>query len=191
MKGEIMKNPIIKYSSFRAVTISVFMAVFACVADGQQGAGISKAQIQAVLDSIDKACLNKDAAGAVANYSSNAMITATVVQNGQTYTNRQSRDEYLHVLEGSLKNTADYSLQHKDVVIEIAPDGRTAQCRFTLVEKWRGNNGGMEEGDTKESLTLALLDGKLLVTTDHSDVTVAAQTGAPEANPSCHQCRQR
>jgi hypothetical protein len=178
-----MKNPIIKNSSFRALVVSVFMAIFACVADGQQGAGISKAQVQAMLDSIDKACLNKDAAGAVANYASNAVITATVVQNGQTYTNRQSRDEYLHVLEGSLKNTADYSLQHKDVVIEIAPDGRTAKCRFTLIEKWRGNNGGMQEGDTKESLSFSLLDGKLLVTKDHSDVTVMAQAGAPEINP--------
>ena len=129
-----MKNPIIKNSSLRAVTISVFMAIFACVADGQQDTGILKAKVQAVLDSIDKACLNKDAAGAVANYASNAVITATVVQNGQTYTNRQSRDEYLHVLEGSLKNTADYSLQHKDVVIDMASDGLTAQCRFTLIE---------------------------------------------------------
>ncbi len=178
-----MKNPITKNSSFRAVAISVFMAMLACAANGQQSVGISKAQVQAVLDSIDKACLNKDATAVVANYASNAVITATVVQNGQTYTNRQSRDEYLHVLEGSLKNTADYSLQHKDVVIEIAPDGRTAQCRFTLIEKWRGNNGGMQEGDTKESLSFSLLDGKLLVTKDHSDVTVMAQAGAPEINP--------
>jgi hypothetical protein len=32
-----MKNPIIKNSSFCAVTISVFMAIFACAADGQSG----------------------------------------------------------------------------------------------------------------------------------------------------------
>jgi len=179
-----MKNPIIKNSSFRAVTVSLFMVIFACAADAQQGIGISKAQVQAVLDSIDKACLNKDAAAAVANYASNAVITATVVQNGQTYTNRQSRDEYLRVLEGSLKNTGDYSLQHKDVVIEIAPDGRTAQCRFTLVEKWRWNTSGMQEADTRESLTLALLDGKLLVTKDHSDVAVQTQTVVPVANPN-------
>jgi hypothetical protein len=178
-----MKNPIIKNSSFRAVTIVVFMVIFACVADGQQGAGITKAQVQAVLDSIDKACLNKDAAGAVANYASNAMITAITVQNGQTYTSKRSREDYLQMLEDSLKNTKDYSLQHKDVVIEIAPDGRTAQCSFTLVERWRGSSGNMEEALTKESLSLVLLDGKLLVTKDHSDVAVAAQTSVPEANP--------
>jgi hypothetical protein len=32
-----MKNQITKMSPFRAVTISVFMAIFACVADGQSG----------------------------------------------------------------------------------------------------------------------------------------------------------
>ncbi len=186
-----MKNPITTNNSIQALFLSFFTVIFAWAAIGQSSGGISQAQVQAVLDAIDKACLNKDAAAAVANYASNAVITATVVQNGQTYTNRQSRDEYLHVLDGSLKNTADYSLQHKDVVIEIAPDGRTAQCRFTLIEKWRGNNGGMQEADTKESLSFSLLDGKLLVTKDHSDVAVAAQTGVPEANPSSTSAVQR
>ncbi|HTY86685.1 MAG TPA: hypothetical protein VMB80_04410 [Candidatus Acidoferrum sp.] len=172
-----MNNRIPVENWCRTVAVVVSMTIFAGVADGQQGDRISKAQVQAVLDSIDKACLNKDAAAVIANYASNAVITATVVQNGQTYTNRQNREDYRRALENSLKNAADYSLRHRDVAIQIAPDGQTAQCSFTLIERWRGDIGKMEEGDTKESLGLVRVDDKLLIARDHSDVTVVTQTG--------------
>lgn len=184
-----MKNKLWQMAVFSALLGMTVWAQNPPPSKGTPSSRISTAQVQTMLDSIDKACLNKDAAAVLANYASNAVITSVTVQNGQTYTSKRGWEDYLHTLEDGLKNAKDYSLQHKNVVIEIAPDGQTAQCRFTLVERWRGNSGGMEEGLTKESLSLALLGGRLLITKDRCDASVAAQTGVPEANTNPSSAR--
>lgn len=132
---------------------------------------ISKAQVQAVLDSIDKAFVKKDAAAVTANYTSNAVITATIVEDGRTSKTKHIRDDYKQTLEAGFADFTDYSLQRKDVTIEIAPDGKTAQCISTVVEKFR-LYGKQEEAVSKESVTLAMLDDKVVVTDDHSDVAI-------------------
>jgi hypothetical protein len=137
----------------------------------QQTPAISKSQVQAVFDSIDKAFVKKDAAAVTANYASNAVITATIVEGGRTTKTKDVRDDYQKTLEAGFAGFTDYSLQRKDVTIEIAPDSKTAQCVSTVVEKFR-LDGKQEEAVTKESVTFAMLDDKVLVTDDHSDTTI-------------------
>ena len=52
-----MKNPIKTNSSFRAVAISVFMVIFACVADGQQGACIGSSEQKEMTVQFMRGCL--------------------------------------------------------------------------------------------------------------------------------------
>ena len=155
----------------QAITSSLLLFIFACVAYGQQTTTLSKAQIQAVLDSIDKALVKKDAAAVAINYSSNAVITATIVEDGRTTKTKNFRDDYKHTLETSFTSFDDYSLRRKDTTIEIAADGKTAQCSSTLIEKFRFD-GKVREAVSKESVSFAISGGKVLATKDHSDTNI-------------------
>ena len=155
----------------QAMTSSLLLFIFACGAAGQQTAAISKAQVQAIMDSIDKGLVKKDAAAVAVNYSSNAVITATIVEHGRTTETKHVRDDYKHTLEAGFTSFSDYSLQRKDVTIEIAPDGKTAQCISTLVEKFRFD-GKTQEAVSRETVSFAILDGKVLATKDHSDTNI-------------------
>src|ERR1035438_9411017 len=64
----------------------------------QQTPAISKAQVEAVLASVDKAFVKKDAAAVTANYASNAVITATIVEDGRTTKTKHVRDDYQQTL---------------------------------------------------------------------------------------------
>jgi hypothetical protein len=140
-------------------------------AHAQEKIIISKTDVQAVLDSIDKALLKKDAAAVVANYASNAVITATILESGHKDTTRHGRDDYESTLRAGFTAFDNYSLQRKDTSIEIASDGKTAQCKSRLIEKFRFD-GKMEQAISKESISFAIQDGKVLVTKDHDDTAI-------------------
>ena len=136
-----------------------------------QNAIISREDVQAVLDSIDKAYLKKDAAAVVANYASNAVITDTTV--GSDFPSTPSKFDSLAGFEGNLELGFavydDFRFQRKDVFIEIAPDGQTAQCSFSEIAKYK-YRGKQETDITKGTISLAKFGGKVLITKDHSDV---------------------
>lgn len=132
---------------------------------------ITKAQVKAVLDAIDKALVKKDAAAVAANYASNAVITATILERGETFKTRHGRDDYKKTLEAGFKSFDNYTLQRKELAVDIAPDGKTARCASTLIEKY-SFDGKMQEAVSKELTSLAIVDGKVLVTEDHCDTSI-------------------
>lgn len=155
----------------RLGNIELQKAISNYLENSHQGANISREEVQAVLDSIEKACLKKDAAAVVANYASNAVITVTTV--GSDFPSTQAKYDSLASFDGNLELGFavydNFSFQRKDVSIEIAPDGQTAQCSFTEIAHYK-YQGKKETDITKESISLAKFDGKVLITKDHSDV---------------------
>jgi hypothetical protein len=136
-----------------------------------QSGGITKAQVAAVMAAIDKALLKKNATGIVAHYASNAVSTATIIQGGETNQTRHGRQDYKETLEAGFKSFGNYTLERKELVIEIAPDGKTARCTSTLIEKY-SFDGKMQQAVSKQSASFLLIDGKVLITQEHSDVVV-------------------
>jgi hypothetical protein len=157
----------------QALIASLSLFFFIGIADGQQTNVISKADVQAVLDSIDKGLVKKNADAVVANYSRDSVITASVWEDGNTSGTTFKRDEYKQSLERYFQSLVDYSIQRKDVKIEIAPDGKTAQCACTFVEKLKYKSDGSRiESSTEASLSFAIFDGKVLITKEHDDITM-------------------
>lgn len=124
---------------------------------------ISTTNIFAILDSMDQGLVKKDAALVVANFASNAVITAVVVEGPRTYTSTNDMSNYRSSLEAGFKSFDDYKLQRKDVIVQISPDGRKATSSSTLVETYRFA-GNAERAVTKESASFELVDGNIRLT---------------------------
>jgi hypothetical protein len=132
---------------------------------------ISKTNILAILDSVDRSLLNKDAAAVVANFASNAVITATIVEGTRTNMNKDDTSSYRRSLEAGFRSFSDYKFARKDVAIQIAADGRTATSSSVLTETFRFD-GKIKHAVTKESATFGMIEGKVLLTAMNSEVTI-------------------
>jgi len=132
---------------------------------------ISMTNILTILDSMDKGFRNKDAAVIFANYASNAVIIATVVEGPRTTKMTNDTSSYRRDVEAGFESFDDYKLQRKDVAVEITPDGRKATSQSTLVETYHFS-GKAERAVTKESDTFEVMDGKTRLTKMDSKVTI-------------------
>ncbi len=132
---------------------------------------ISKTNILAILDSIDRGLTNKDAAGVVANFASNAVIAAAIVEGTRTDTNKDDTSSYRRRLETGFQSFSNYKFARKDVAIQIAADGRTATSSSVLTETFRFN-GKIKQAVIKESATFGMIEGKVLLTAMNSEVTI-------------------
>jgi hypothetical protein len=135
---------------------------------------IYKTNILAILESIDRGSLNKDAAVVVANFAANAVISATVVEGSRTDTRTDGTSDYRNNLEAGFKSFDDYKLQRKYVTVEISPDGRKAGSVSTLVETYHFA-GNAERAVTEETDTFEIIDGKVLLTKMDSKVKVTIE----------------
>lgn len=130
---------------------------------GQADGKISKARVLEILNSIDTGLVKKDAAAVVANFASNAVISATVVEGQRTDMATNDTSNYRSNLEAGFKSFDNYKLQRKDVTVEITPDGKKAMSLSTLVETYHFA-GNAELAVTKESATFEIIGGKILLT---------------------------
>jgi hypothetical protein len=138
---------------------------------GRQSTGISKTDVQAVLDSIDNALLRKDAAAVVAHYARNAVIKATVFDNGHKDVSTRDRGDYQRTIDAGFKVFSDYTLQREDVSIEIAADGKTAHSTFTVIEKYRFG-GDMKQAVSTESVSFVREDGQVVVSKEQDKTMI-------------------
>ena len=156
----------------RIIAIAIASTLLPLTAGAGQGPGLSKKDVKAVLMSIDTALLKKDANAVIANFASNAVITATVFEDGRTtQTEYDLSSSYGIVLAAGFQSFSDYKLTRKDVVIKISTDGRTARTTSKLTETFVFG-GDSERAVTDESATLQAFDGKVLVTKMHDEVVV-------------------
>jgi ankyrin repeat protein len=136
-----------------------------------QASYISTADVQAVLDSIEKAYLNDDAAAVVANYASNAVIGSDSPSGTTSYDNLAA---YKSSMELEFIAYNIISFRSKIVSISIAPNGKTAQCavdetaEYICEEAWHHDK--KETDVIRESISFAIINDQLLITKDHSEV---------------------
>jgi hypothetical protein len=154
------------------VCIIIVVAAILTVLLWARSSELSKASVQAILDSVDKALLEKDAAAVVANYASNAVITATIVERGTSSTTHyESSKDYGNVLKDSFGAFSDYTITRTNVAINISLGGKTAEATSTIIETFT-LGGNAEKSITHESTTLEVINGKVVITKEHDDVKV-------------------
>jgi len=149
-----------------AVAIISILLLFA------RNSGLSKESVHAVLDSIDKALLEKDADAVIANYASNAVITTTVVDHGrEDKTHYKTSKAYGDVLRNSFDAFSDYKIMRTNETIKISLTGKTAEATATIIETFT-LGGNAEKSVTQEFVTIEVIDGKILVIKEHDDAKV-------------------
>ena len=136
---------------------------------------ISKANVLAVLASIDTAIANGDAAAVTARCTTNAAIsvTATIDLHGDRYqtANAYTKDDLQEWLRIGFLAYSPAPLHRRITAIKIADDGKTARCDSTVTERC-SLLGDAITVTSKESLSLAIVRGKVMVTRDHEVATV-------------------
>jgi hypothetical protein len=163
----------------RLMALVTFLVLLAGSADAQQKAVakafISKANVLAVLASIDTAVANGDAAGVVAHCATNAAIsvTATIALHGDKYqtATAYTKDDLQDWLRIGFLAYSPSPLHRRITLIKIAADGKTARCDSTVVELC-SLLGDTLTVTSKESMSLALVRGKVMVTRDYEVATV-------------------
>jgi hypothetical protein len=161
------------------MALATFLVLLAGSAAAQQKAipkaVISKANVLAVLASIDTAIANGDAAGVVARCATNAAITVTanIALHGDKYqtATAYNKDDLQDWLRIGFLAYSPAPLHRRITSIKIAADGKTARCDSTVVELC-SLLGDTLTITSKESLSLALVHGKVVVTHDHEAATV-------------------
>jgi len=154
------------------VCIIIVAAAILMVLLWARSSKLSKASVQAVLDSVDKALLEKDAAAVIANFASNAFITATIVDHGTpSTTHYENSKDYGNVLKDSFGAFSDYTIMRTNVAINISLGGKTAEATSTIIETFTFG-GNAEKSVTHESTTLEVIDSKVAITKEHDDVKV-------------------
>ena len=154
-----------------ALVLNLMLADGLFAQANQPNSKISRTQILDILDSIDKGLLNKDAVAVVANFASNAVITAAIVEGTRTDTNKDDTSSYHRRLESGFQSFSDYKFARQDVAIQIAADGRTATSSSALTETFRFD-GKIKQAVTKESATFGMVEGKVMLTAMNSEVTI-------------------
>ena len=154
-----------------ALVLNLMRADCLLAQTNQPNGKISRTQILDLLHSMDRGLTNKDAAAVVANFSSNAVITATVVEAQRTDKTKDDTAGYRRSLEAGFQSFSDYQFTRQEVVIQIAADGRTATSSSLLTEIFRIDDK-RKQAVTKESATFGIVEGKVLLTAMNSEVTV-------------------
>jgi hypothetical protein len=150
--------------------LSVFL-VLAWAAFGQNGVKLSKDQVMAALNSIDSGLTNRNVVAVLANFATNAVITATIQEDGFKDSTKYTSAEYREVLENSLKDSDFYRIKRSEVSIELSSDGKTAATHSTLVEDYRFG-GKLKHAVSKVAATFQLIGGKVLLTRCHSEMNI-------------------
>jgi hypothetical protein len=154
-----------------ALVLNLMLADCLFAQTNQPNSKITRTQILDILDSIDRGLTNKDAAAVVASFSSNAVITATIVEDQRTDKTKDDTGSYRRSLEAGFQSFSDYKFARKDVAIQIAADSRTAISSSVLTETFRFD-GKIKQAVTKESATFGMIEGKVLLTAMNSEVTI-------------------
>lgn len=127
-----------------------------------QAVKIQETQVLSVLKSLDAALLTNDTKSAFTNFAPDAAITMILTDNGETTTNQYNLKQYRDILESGWSSFSDYRTERSQTKVQIAPDGRSATTKSTLLEKFR-HAGVPQSCLTEENYTFELVENRILI----------------------------
>lgn len=110
-------------------------AMFVCVSLPAAAADrITKSQIMELIDAADRAAENKDAQTIGTYLGSEFYHYVDVPAAEPPITVRVDKEHYLEFIEDGWKEVESYSYERKDLVVNVAKDGQTAESFSTILE---------------------------------------------------------
>jgi hypothetical protein len=129
---------------------------------------ITDKNVRELIERVDKATLNKDYDGIIAEVASNAKIVITNADAGKTTT--FTKESYKAGLIQTLSNISEYKHSRTTSQIQIDPSGESATAMDVVYESMTVG-GLIVSGRTIETTTFGIENGKVVVTSVRGIVT--------------------
>jgi hypothetical protein len=139
---------------------------------------LTKAQIQEVIDAADAASVQQDSAAIGAVLGSNFYKYIEVPSDGMPVTARINKQQYLDLIEQGWEKTSNYQYQRQDLVINLSPDGDTAESFATIIENFE-IDGQKMVSKVREYARYELEDGRPVIVNIDSQTLVGDTTPEP------------
>ena len=122
---------------------------------------LTEESVKSVLSKIDNAVANLNANEVSKVLSDNVIITINITMQGQTQVMRPSKQEYIAMLEEGWAMYENYKYSKSNVKIKI--QGRKAFISADVRESMTVQGQNIA-GESKEEITIELINGKPLIT---------------------------
>ena len=122
---------------------------------------ITKSNIKAIIKKIDSAASTLDASKISDTMSDNVLIIMNITMQGKKYTMKPSKKEYLIMLQQSWDTYKNYTYKKSNVIIKI--EKNKAIVTSDVSESMTVNDKNIS-GESKEEITIKLINGKPLIT---------------------------
>lgn len=156
---------------FRLLAIVCFLGS----AQGHADDAITRQQVLQVIDASDMAARNRDAEGVGVYLGSRFFKYIDLPSEKTPLAVELSKKQYIEEIARGWQQLEKYNYQRKDVVVNIAPDGRTAESFSTIIETFSVNGQEMVS-KVREYANYELEDGRPVIVQIESHTLVGDTT---------------
>lgn len=143
------------------LTLALGASVFSC--SRPSATFITESEVRSIMDSVEAATLEKDIDGVVEHMARDVIINVTVDTPFGPQRQRLTREEFREQTRKGWAMAGQYDYRREKEGISIAEDGLTATVR-TDIRETMTIQGRRVRTTTRETATLAVVDGRILVT---------------------------
>ncbi len=156
---------------------SGFLAILLCLVSTQGVAAdkITRQQIQQVMDASDQAARNRDAQGIGAYLGTKFYKYIDLPEEKTPLAVALAKKQYLEQIDKGWKKLDSYDYERKDVVINVATDGKSAESFSTVIETF-STDGRKMVSKVREYATYELEDGRPVIVQIESQTLVGDTT---------------
>ena len=126
-------------------------------------APLTEARVMTMFHQLESSVRARDARGVAGHFAPEAVIRLVMPAGGGGQKMEMGVQQYTRMLEQAWAMAESFTYTVEDIVIEISPDGRTAQVSDTTVESMQ-IRGQTMSSRTREHFSVALRGGRPLVT---------------------------
>jgi hypothetical protein len=116
--------------------VSCIIGAFLCSSQAVADARITTEQVRQLMAATDIAAEHRDAQGIGACLGQNFFKYIDVHRDNDTATARINKEQYLQLIEQGWDQVQNYAYERRDVVVNVAQDGSTAESFSTVVESF-------------------------------------------------------
>jgi ketosteroid isomerase-like protein len=126
-------------------------------------APLTEPRIMAMFEQLESSVRARDARGVAGHFSPDAVIRLVIPSAAGSQKMEMGVQQYTRMLEQAWAMAESYTFTVEDIVIEISPDGRTAEVSDTTVESMR-IQGQTISSRTRETFSVASRGGRPVLT---------------------------
>ncbi|MEW6418469.1 MAG: hypothetical protein AB1480_10155 [Nitrospirota bacterium] len=158
-----MQRIYLKQAVFFLLLLAAIAGISGCKESSLQYTTITKNDIMAMIDDVEKATRAKDSDGVIKYMAPFVIINVSMETPAGMQRIQMSRDQYKELLQKVFSKASRHDYRHENDRITISDDGRSAIVETDIIE-YIVMEGKETRTTTHEKTVIEIIDGKLLVT---------------------------